>query len=577
MPFNINNISRQDKSRTTSILRQQRSSCVAVIHSYQQEDMTRLVPINFKNDQLLSNNFQKSSKGNLNVRNPLVIRQDIVRCAVTNNKGTPSGNFSLTIKRGNKIKNGVNTSDNVDYLRIIQPGDWIMIYMKKDGQIDDKDLANTKPSSGFKFLGIVENVRYLELDNPNNANPKLEILVTGQSFGKVFNTSVFFNPIVNQQTIQTILGLDYLTDSSKSKRFIDDNTADEVMRRIIRDYLGGKVVSRSSANDIWYIPQSVARVLKGQDKNKSLGKSVIDILNTKRIGIQNYNKGVLTRLTRMPGSALIKSLPSSGTIWSIMQFMQNGALNELYTEMLLDTNGTLQPGVVLRQMPFSNKPNHETNVFNAHNKYNKTNKITDFLAYNEKTYFIDLPKYDIVSSDIKQKNIGKSDHERINYVIVVPKIDNVNFDILYTAGSNPASIQRYGLKAFQAQTSYVMSPNTDGVKNYCSRAVSLLQDWFFLSHNLYNGTIITDGRNDFVEIGNNLYISDIKQLFHIEGYTHTFQISPTGDPLYETEFRVSRGQFFDPSGSKAAFISSNTDINDVTTVVTSFVPRSNEK
>jgi hypothetical protein len=104
----------------------------------------------------------------------------------------------------------------------------------------------------------------------------------------------------------------------------------------------------------------------------------------------------------------------------------------------------------------------------------------------------------------------------------------------------------------------------------------LIQDWFFLSHNLYNGTIIVDGVDDFVEVGSNLYISDIKQLFHIEGYTHTYQIEADGRPVYESEFRVSRGQYFDESSNLAAFIGSNSKVKEATTVVTSYVTRSKE-
>ena len=252
----------------------------------------------------------------------------------------------------------------------------------------------------------------------------------------------------------------------------------------------------------------------------------------------------------------------------------------MYTE-LTSIGGKLKPALVMRQIPFSNMDKHETNVFTTHNKFNKKIKAKDNIDNQKKTFFVDLPKHRIVSADIKAKDIGKSDHERINYTIVVPKIDSSIFDVLFVAGSNPASIQRYGLKMLQGQTSYVLSSattntvNKDGIKSYCEFCVNLLQDWFFLGHNLYNGTLIIDGTNSHIEVGNNLYVSDIKQLFHIESYTHTYNVDAgSGQSSFDTEIRVSRGQFYDENTNKAAFIDSKTD--NITTVITSFVQRSKE-
>jgi hypothetical protein len=103
-----------------------------------------------------------------------------------------------------------------------------------------------------------------------------------------------------------------------------------------------------------------------------------------------------------------------------------------------------------------------------------------------------------------------------------------------------------------------------------------MQDWFFLAHNLYNGTIVIDGTDQHVEVGSNLYIKDAKQLFHIEGYTHTFSITPnTGSTIFETEMRVSRGQIYNQD-SKASFMGSLSRPEDTTTVITSFIQRTKE-
>lgn len=585
MGFTIQNNNRKDKSRTTPIIRSQRSSCVVAIHRYKNEDMTKLLNINAPNDQSLGQGFNSSSSGNLTTKPVMIIRQDIVKCTVTNNK-SGGGSFQLVLKRGKNFESGTNAStntfENVDYLQGIQTGDWVMVYMKRSGEITFSQVNSNDKNSGLKFLGIVENVREIELDDPKTGVPRLDILVTGRSFAKVFDTNLFSNPLVNKELVETVLGADFISDGNKAIKPLERNTADQVITRIIQFYLKGSGTTRSFANENWYIPESVAQVFRGFEKNKKLSRAFYDVLNLKKIGIHKYKNGKFQGVSSMPGLALIKSLPSSGTIWSVLQFMQNSVVNELFTEMTLNqTTNKIEPTVIHRQFPFSNKFGQETNVFTAHNKYSATKISSSNLpSSGSQTFMVDLPRHEIKSGDIKLKNIGKSDHERINYAIVVPKIDSESYDIQFTAGSNPASIQRYGLKIFQGQTSYVLAgtgTSQSAPSDFCQRCVFLLEDWFFLGHNLYNGTIQLQGLNDHIEVGNNLFISDIKQLFHIEGYSHIYTADPAGSVSYETEVTVSRGQYFNPANNKSAFIASNSVRNEATTVVTSFLPRNSDR
>jgi len=554
---------RQTSKLTTPQVRSYKSSCAVVIHRYDNVDITKIVNINVTNDKQFAGKAQASASENLKPKSPLVIRQDIVQCLVNNDKSGIGGSFTVVVKKGKEFKNGQNTNKDVPYLKSINPGDWITIYMKRTKEISDKDLSSASSDSGLKMIGIIETVRQIEIDDANSGQPRLEFIISGRSFGKVFDTNVFANPVVNQAAIQQVLGADFLTGGpDKVIKPLADNTPDSVIRKLAQFYLGSRGVARRTANEAWYVPQSVAQLLKGNDKNKSVGRSFIDVLDLK------------TRIQPLPGAALFTTLPSTGTIWSILQFFQNQAANEMYTELVKDGQGNLKPALILRQVPFSNKRNQETSVFTANLKYTKSNAPDD--ASDFKSYFTDLPRLSIVSTDIRQKNIGKSDHERINYVIVTPRIfDATKLDFEFVAGSNPPSIQRYGLKTFQTETSYVLGGkvnNNDGIKSACSRIVSLLEDWFFLAHNLYNGTLLVDGVDGFVEAGSNLYIKDIQHLFHIEGYTHSYRITNSGSE-YTTEFRVSRGQRFDATSNLSSFIGDSNVDNDTNTVVTSFVAR----
>jgi hypothetical protein len=572
----------QDQRRDASIIKpvnvSQRSSCIIVVYRYDQTDIAKLTRVNASNDRGVSGGGAADTTGNFSTRSRVVIKNDIVRCTVSKDKEGSSGTFSFTLKQGKQVKSGQIQKDKIDYIDALHPGDWVMIYMNKHGSDESIDINSTKPSSGLKFLGIIETVRYIELDEPSSAKPRLEYNITGRDWGKVFDNDIFFNPQFNQQTIQNLLGANFLTDSSKvlkgnDRASLNDFTPDKVMKNVISFYMGGKFDSLNVNNQTWYIPGELAQRFKPQEKIKSKGVSFVDILSLSKIGMHKFSKNKFTGVSALPGAALVKALPSSGSIWSVMHFLSNSAVNELFTDLTLDSKGNLVPSVIHRQMPFSNKPNHETNVFHASSRSPKDGgngaKLSDKISDDQKTYFIDLPRHNIPSTEIKQKNIGKNDYERVNHVIVVPRVDSATYDIAFVAILNTPSIQRYGFKTVQAQTAYCLA-TTEGIKNYCERCTNLIADWFFLGHQLFNGSLLIDGVEEHVELGSNLYISDVQQLFHIEGYTHTFEVDAiSGGRSYNTELRVSRGQNL--INEKASFIGPSSRYKDPVTIASSIL------
>jgi hypothetical protein len=239
----------------------------------------------------------------------------------------------------------------------------------------------------------------------------------------------------------------------------------------------------------------------------------------------------------------------------------------MFTELTVK-NGKLTPSVILRQIPFSNKKDHETNIFNANSRPpaqgGSGEKKGDGIPDSEKTYFLDLPRISIQSTDIKQKNIGKSEYERVNHVITVPRIDTETQEKLYTVVFNTPSIQRNGLQSVQIQTAYVLGGNAEQIRTYCAKTCYLIADWFFNAHQLYNGSLLVDGFDQPIEVGQNLLITDVQQLFHIEGYTHNYVVDASGVKLYNTELLVSRGQRLE--NGKAFFIAPSGKTSDPVTI-----------
>lgn len=575
-------------NNSTPITFSQRSSCNLVFYHWDDRNITKLSELSVANaNPGLAPVGQAPFEGNLLERRRTIIRNDVIRCSVSKAKSASSGTFTITLKRGKVVINGQPQPRDINYLDVIHPGDWVMIYLKKSGSIN---IESTNANSGLKSIGIVENVRYVEIDDAETGKPRLEYIVTGRDFGKVFESDVFFNPLINQNTARAVLGVNFLYDENFSvkgrERPITANAADpfspdRIVRKLVSFYLGSgrdndgtqNLSETSVTNQPWYIPSQFARRFfpNGIEKRHP---TISDIINLDKIGLQKYINGALNSVSQLPGQLqALKALPSSGTVWSILQFFQNSAVNELYTELIPDNNNNLKPTLVLRQYPFSNKTNHETNAFTADESFDNNNfldPVRDIVPREKKTFLVDLPRFEIVSSDIKEKNIGKSDFERINHILVVPRGDTKNFNSNFIAYVNTPSVQRHGVQSLQRQSIFVNDSTQNRIGDFrqvCRYYTSLMTDWFFLNHLLYNGSIVIDGVNQHVQIGTNLYIRDIQQLFHIEGCNHIYNQSPDGVIDYSIELTVTRGQFFDTA--KASFISASNTPKEPTTIVTS--------
>lgn len=556
------------KGNATSITASQRSTCNVMIYRWSDPNMSKLALLDAKGDAALKGT--NPTNGNLKEPQiPIVIKNDVVRCSITKNKTGSAGQFSITLKRGKEVKNGVVQNKDINYLELINSGDWIMIYIKKSGTIK---TGSTAFDSGLKMVGIVDNVRYVETDDENTGKPRLEYVLTGQDFGKIFDMDIFFNPLIAPIASQ-LLGAKFNVDAAKTLSELDRADAsralspDLVVKKLCSFYLGGNntLDSLNSTNEAWYIPKSLAVNFRPDFKNKS-AVSAIDVVDLNRIGLHKFRANKFLRADPLPGGTFFKSLPSQGTVWSVLEFVNNKIANEMYTELVRGSDGLLRPALIMRQLPYSNKRNHETNAFTQAANFGKS--TGDSASDSDKTYLIDLPRVIVNSSQIKQKNVGKSDFERINHLLVVPKSDVIqNLDELYQSVVNVPSVQRYGLKTYQAQTGYIFGQKFGNPTKACRFYLDLLIDWFFLSHQFYNGTIVIDGLDENIEVGSNLFIDDIGQIYHIEGYNHVYEVGVDGATSYTTSLTVSRGQAL--KGAAAQFIGPSNASREPTTITSS--------
>jgi hypothetical protein len=461
----------------------------------------------------LTGSFNRSSAE----RSVVVVNNDIIRCTVRKDKVSHAGNFTLVLKAGRvgRDQDELSAKEHIDYTKVVRPGDWVAIYITKDVG------PNKVSRENMKMLGIVEQVFIEEFDNPTTGAPSQNFVISGKDFGKVFESQIFFSPIMNSDTASEILGGDFLNDSLKSVSKSPTPSPDDVIKALISFFYGGALAEKNREHETWFVPPSLASLfgINTQTKTKP---SFIDIFDYKsRVGLEGGNGAIKGKL---PGQTIIKSLPTSGTIWQVLSYYSNAVLNELFCDLVPTASG-IKPTLIFRQLPYSVSSGNL--------------KISTSVGADSRTFLHALPKTVINSSQIRRKAVSKADAERINHVVVIPRVDTP-FPFGYKSALNPTSVQRYGLRSLTVQTPYAAN-NDKTFEAYCNLCVQLLVEWFFNNEDYYSGTITIDGLNNQVPLGTNLFIEDIGQLYHIEGYTHNFEQMPDGRTSFTTEFSVIRG------------------------------------
>jgi len=501
------------------------NSCIIRIHPYKSANLTDLLFLSSSTEGGILGE-ELSTSATFETDKTFTIDNDVIACTITKHKSNPSGSFSFTLKQGKYEKGQTLPNTNqINYAKILQPGAWVTIWIKSGLP---KDFSkDSSANSGLKLIGFIEDVSIIERDAVNGI-PSLEYVVSGSDIGKVFLTDLFFSPVLTNDTFASLLGANLMADSKKlSKDKSQLMSPDEAVKKILSFALGSSLTKLSSANQTWFIPKTLLTTLKNVTlMEQKVQPAVVNILDINtRIGLHQYAG---TSFTTQPllGKTVFPTIPAQGTIWELLRFVQNPSMNELYVDLVKQGN-ELVASVVCRQYPFSVSKQSNMSPFNG--------KAKDINTDSMKTQFTSLPKHKINSADLLEKNIRKTNKDRINHISVVPEVVGTDVGALYMSMLNVNSIKKYGLKSVQFVNTYALD------KNSIKSALYLLTDWFFKAHGLFKGRLKIIGPDDYFTIGNNLLIDDQASLFHIEGVTYEFRQNANGTNQYYAFVDVSHG------------------------------------
>lgn len=501
------------------------NSCVIKIHPYESAIDVDLLQLTASDKGGILGEELPASKA-FATKNPIVIDNDVIECTVTKSKFSPVGTFSFTLKQGKSERGeSLPNTHQLNYAKILQPGAWVTIWIKSGLPKDiSKDASK---NSGLKLVGFIEDVSIIERDQVNGI-PSLEYVVTGSDIGKIFLTDLFFSPVLDNQAMSSFLGANLMKDS---RNLTGNNeaklTPDAAVKKILHFCLGSGLDKLSSANQMWFIPKTLLSTLTNiAVSEQKIQPAVVNILDiNSQIGLHKY-AGNSFSIGPLLGKTVFPNIPAQGTIWSLLQFVVNPSMNELYVD-LVEKAGKLVPSVVCRQYPFS--------VNNTSNMSPFRGKVKDVVSIDQKTMFVSLPKHKILSSELYEKNIRKTNKDRVNHISIVPEVVGNDVGALYYSMLNVSSIKKYGLKSVQFVNSYSLD------KTLPKTALYLAVDWFFKAHGLFKGRLKIVGPDNYLTVGTNLLIEDQSALFHIEGVTYQFRQNPNGTNQYTAVVDVGHG------------------------------------
>jgi hypothetical protein len=514
-------------------------------------------------------------------KNTLVIASDCISLTVERHKRSHVKNLSAALKR----------SDGIDYLKEVQPGDWLLAWMVNNeadflsllDRINKGEPCNGA-KDGLKFVGRVHQIRKQLLVDADSGQRHLTYTLQGMGMAEL-DTQIFYDfavgtlDVLKQNVGQWLARIGVDADAffdPKSKDPIDGNV-NKMIPRII-DLIVGTGVSGETSNpavaqgiaavhgggtekgapNAYLVPRAVGDLL-GKDSSRGY-LSYAEVLEVQQ-GVQTYadKKNDLSafapsnldndkstpqrRVTRAPMlGTFYPFFPTlvNKPLWGVLQQYLNPSINELFSCMRVNPEGSVVPTVVMRQIPFT------TDAF-------VVDAETDQEGVRHVTRFLNLPRWRLPAQLVLSEDLGRSDATRINFVHVygVGKEYAFSNSITNQIAQHPPirddlDIQRSGLRSYMSTVDCAVDDTHDRTPGKWMR---LIADWSMGSHLTLNGRVEAFGIQAPISEGDNLQLDRV--VYHIEGLTDTcVQDIASGKRRWRTVIDLSNG--LEPISSKMA-------------------------
>ena len=479
----------------------------------------------------------------LDTRKPFVVVNDAVSVDVNYSKSNPVPTMSCSLRQG-----------DINYLTAVSPGDYVIVNMvnweTKAMEIRQRALARSpinRSGDGFKGLFKILDVN-MQLSIDGNGTKNYYVNVTARGFDE-FNNILYFNPALSGLTGYSFLNNFAPWQSTVQTKGVDN--VEKLVKQVIKTSIGegfkgnvkgttpptGQSGDRLNQVPAYKIPADVASLL-GVEANTIADINKYYIGMWPRVGSSYseffkqdeknfYNTGIPLAGTKKVDFQDFQSVK----VWSLLQDFSNHQLNESYTCYRKAPNGSVYPSVVIRQKPFS------TNHFDRFCSDQGLGKSVNH------TPFLSLPRWKISPDIITGLNIGRSDHGRINFVMVFSRTNTVDAQIneatqmLNNYFEDEKDVERNGRKPYIVNCYFDYPGVTPEVRT--REWTLLMADWVLNGHLKMNGTIESVGIEEPICVGDNLELDNV--VYHIESISHSVGISSEGYKYFRTNLTLSYG------------------------------------
>jgi hypothetical protein len=495
----------------------------------------------------------------------VVINTSSLKSISTNkSKSAPAGTFEIRL------------APTVNWVTKLTAGSWCAILMSPQQDIPptiDVFPGFVDPKT-FKMLGRINSVRaVVNVDQATGAR-MTEYVITGEDWGSVFNTVVYIDPIARNNNLDTLtvpghaalLLAEGLTTYYLSKTGLP--TSSEIcndLKALWGDPLTllKKIFSKKVPNLLFtsenqfLLPLSAAIYMKFVDPEVKLPSFNLSQLIKIVDGVlESYDK-YSGDPREAYGYPTPNSLYGSNTFWQLLMDNCNSTLNELIADIRFEGNRP-QLSLYKRIKPFVNRENFP-------NKSEVENLISPFK---------NIRKIKIPDEEILSINAGTNWRDKINFIEIRPQplTQQGAYDVAVKTDQQEKdriAFERDGFKPLIETVKYLPLKGSALDPFGAIKWRRLLREWYFNTHNMLNGAVTFIGRQEYIQVGDNIQIParvfgapfNVKQrelerrgnktfvLAHVENVAHTFTVNENGARSFLTTVQFSRGVITDERGA----------------------------
>ncbi len=489
-------------------------------------------------------------------------------------KSSPSGEFQITL------------APTQNWLTKITSGSWICILMGQT-EIGLDELKTRGTPQHIKMVGIIESVRLSVTVNQETGARQTVYIVTGKDWGAVLESMVYLDQLTRDlheagpEVAAKMTAVDYLADQLKGRKGLPTSTKNI---NFIIDFWGMNwekifanlpdVTANFKPESALIFPKDVCEYLNlitphffKKSRNVADYITVISgVLDQEDTALKLHSlcyKEVVDSVSLLNPMSLM----GQHTVWQLLLDQSNDILNEVVADLRFDVLGC-RMAIYKRVKPFVVNTPFPGGIVDG-----GLSKVSDLISPYKNIRSTKLKDTDIISV-----NAGTNYRDKINFaeIMLEPGIlDPQNSANNEIKGANQIpEPQESKLKNAWSREGFrpllLVSKHLAVDKYSLSNTVSirgvtdwkyLLKEWYFNTHNMFNGSISFIGQDSYIQVGDNIMFSVdaltptanmnlvdslIREtgdfiLGHVENVSHEFSVGENGARSFITTVQFVRG------------------------------------